>query len=168
MPQYWTLGFHQCRWGYNNWTELQDVVNGYRDAEVPLEAIWTDIDAMQQFRDFTWDGYNFPVPEGQAFVEKLHQNNQYYVPIIDANIYVPNPENASDAYEPFSKGAAANAFIREDDEHIYIGDQWPGFSAWPDWTVPGSHDMWEYELIRYHNEIRELNLTLDMIHTLTS
>ncbi|KAK5702704.1 hypothetical protein LTR97_003650 [Elasticomyces elasticus] len=36
MQQYWTFGFHQCRWGYKNWTELEDVVNTYRDFNIPL------------------------------------------------------------------------------------------------------------------------------------
>jgi alpha-glucosidase len=26
MQQYFTLGYHQSRWGYRNWTELQEVV----------------------------------------------------------------------------------------------------------------------------------------------
>jgi hypothetical protein len=25
MQSYWTLGFHQCRWGYRNWTETREV-----------------------------------------------------------------------------------------------------------------------------------------------
>lgn len=25
MEPYWGLGYHQCRWGYRNWTELRDV-----------------------------------------------------------------------------------------------------------------------------------------------
>jgi alpha-glucosidase len=26
MQSYWTFGFHQCRWGYRNWTELRQVL----------------------------------------------------------------------------------------------------------------------------------------------
>jgi len=40
MQQYFTFGFHQCRWGYQNWTVLQDVVNFYEEAGIPLENIW--------------------------------------------------------------------------------------------------------------------------------
>lgn len=40
FQQYWTLGFHQCRWGYTSWKELDDVVKGYTDFQIPLEAIW--------------------------------------------------------------------------------------------------------------------------------
>lgn len=28
MQAYWTFGYHQCRWGYRNWTELRQVRHG--------------------------------------------------------------------------------------------------------------------------------------------
>ncbi len=40
MQQYWTLGFHQCRWGYSSWAELQDVVDNFAKFSIPLETIW--------------------------------------------------------------------------------------------------------------------------------
>ena len=34
MPPYWTLGFHQCRYGYESLQQLIDVVNGYNSSQV--------------------------------------------------------------------------------------------------------------------------------------
>lgn len=40
MQQYWAFGYHQCRWGYKNWTEMQDVVDNFEKFGIPLETIW--------------------------------------------------------------------------------------------------------------------------------
>jgi alpha-glucosidase len=42
MQQYWSLGYHQCRWGYQNWTVLQEVVDNFANANIPLETIWSE------------------------------------------------------------------------------------------------------------------------------
>lgn len=41
MQQLWTFGYHQCRWGYRNWTHLQKVVDDFEKFEIPLETIWS-------------------------------------------------------------------------------------------------------------------------------
>lgn len=162
MQQYWTFGLNQCRWGYQNWSVLQDVVDNYRKFDIPLETIWTDIDYMSEYRDFTNGAENFPVPAGQAFLGRLHAAGQRYVPIIDANIYVPDPTNSSDAYSVFERGNEMNVFIRDGEDSIYIGAQWPGFSTWPDFTVPQAHDFWSYEVKDWHGRIPFDGLWLDL------
>jgi alpha-glucosidase len=36
MQSYWAFGYHQCRWGYRNWTELREIVETMRKFEIPL------------------------------------------------------------------------------------------------------------------------------------
>lgn len=47
LQQYWTLGFHQCRWGYTSWQELDEVVNNHTRFNIPLETIWYDLSAIE-------------------------------------------------------------------------------------------------------------------------
>jgi len=53
MQMFWTFGFHQARWGYENISVSQSVVEGYRDANIPLECFWHDLDIYDLYRDFT-------------------------------------------------------------------------------------------------------------------
>ena len=139
MQQYWTFGYHQCRWGYNNWSETEAVVRRMEEAKIPLEVQWNDIDWMYQVRDFVSDPERFPVDEGLAFLQRLHEGGRHYVHIVDSAIYIPNPENCSDAYATYTRGHEKSAFMLNPDGSQYIGSVWPGFTVFPDWLANGKY-----------------------------
>ncbi|KAI0384220.1 glycoside hydrolase family 31 protein [Hypomontagnella monticulosa] len=167
MQQYWTFGYHQCRWGYNNWTELQNVVDNFAKFEIPLETIWSDIDYMKAYRDFENDPVRYPYDEGAEFLSRLHENDQHYVPIIDSAIYAPDPTNASDAYPPFNRGLEKDAFLLNPNGSIYIGAVWPGYTVFPDWIGPifngtGTNEWWASEVAEYYSKIKLDGIWIDM------
>lgn len=162
MQQYFTFGFHQCRWGYANWSQLQEVVDNYAAADVPLENIWTDIDYMNQYRDFDNDAIRFGYDEGATFLSGLHAKGQHYIPIIDSAIYNPNPANASDNYSTFTNGDALGAFMKNPDGSTYIGDVWPGYTVFPDWLSSGAGQWWINEMTSWHGKVAFDGAWIDM------
>jgi alpha-glucosidase len=88
-----------------------------------------DIDYMNKYRDFENDPVNFGYEEGGQFLKHLRENHQHYVPIVDSAIYAPNPEDPDDAYPPYDRGIAANAFMLNPDGSVYIGAVWPGYTG---------------------------------------
>ncbi|KAJ7311650.1 glycosyl hydrolases family 31-domain-containing protein [Mycena albidolilacea] len=137
---YWGVGFHLCRWGYTSLNETRDVVARMRAAEIPLEVMWNDIDLYHAFRDFTTDPEKFPADEMRDFIMELRENNQYFIPIVDAAI--GKTTNNTDFYDPYLKGAQLDVFIKNPDGTEYIGQVWPGYTVFPDWFAPQTLGWW--------------------------
>ncbi|KAH7018521.1 family 31 glycosyl hydrolase [Microdochium trichocladiopsis] len=167
MQQYWTFGYHQCRWGYRDWTELERVVDRFEKARIPLETIWSDIDYMRGYRNFENDPENYPYEEGKRFISRLHASNRHYVPIFDSAIYAPAQNDTKDRYPAFERGLEEKAFVMNPNGTAYVGEVWPGFTVFPDWVGAvlngtGTIRWWISELARYHEKIKFDGAWVDM------
>ncbi|KAJ7248672.1 glycosyl hydrolases family 31-domain-containing protein [Mycena rebaudengoi] len=137
---YWGFGFHLCRFGYTSINATKEVVQKMRDANIPLETQWTDIDLFHAFRDFTTDPITFPLEEVIELITELRQNNQHYISIVDAGI--AKQANSTDFYEPYAKGTELDVWIKNPDGTDYVGQVWPGFTVFPDWFAPNTLAWW--------------------------
>ncbi|KAI6119733.1 glycoside hydrolase family 31 protein [Pisolithus croceorrhizus] len=147
MPPAWGFGFHLCRWGYHNVSDDIANVEAMREAGVPLEVQWNDIDLYHAFRDFTTDPISFPADEVKSFIENLTVNHQHYIPIVDAGIAVT--VNDTDAYDSFTRGSELDVFMKNPDGSLYIGQVWPGYSVFPDWFVDNAEEWWTEALTNW-------------------
>ncbi len=117
---------------------------------------------MISYRDFTNDPRTYPVPEFQQFLARLHAAGQHWAPIVDSNLYTPDPTNASDVYEVYDRFAAGNALIRDGENGFYYGVNWPGFSVWPDWLVSQSHEQWNNSLSTWYQDVPFDGIWIDL------
>lgn len=71
MPPLFSLGYHQCRWNYNDEADVKAVDAGFDRHEIPYDVIWLDIEHTDGKRYFTWDPALFPKPAAlQQHLEK--------------------------------------------------------------------------------------------------
>ncbi|KAH9836846.1 glycosyl hydrolases family 31-domain-containing protein [Rhodofomes roseus] len=134
------LGFHLCRWGYTNVSETKEQVTRMREANIPLEVMWNDIDLYHAVRDFTTDPVSFPAEEVQEFIQELAANHQHYIPIVDAAI--AKQVNSTDIYDPYTRGVELDVWVKNPDGSEYVGEVWPGYTVFPDWFSDNIEDYW--------------------------
>ncbi|KIM86518.1 glycoside hydrolase family 31 protein [Piloderma croceum F 1598] len=136
----WAFGFQLCRWGYHDINETKEQVQKMREADIPLEVMWNDIDLYHALRDFTSDPVTFPASEMRAFIGELHANHQHYVPIVDAAL--AKQVNATDIYDPYTKGVEQKVFMTNPNGTEYVGQVWPGYTVFPDWFANNTQNWW--------------------------
>ncbi|GMP58847.1 hypothetical protein CsSME_00022366 [Camellia sinensis var. sinensis] len=154
MP-YWALGFHQCRWGYHNLSVVEDVVENYKKAKIPLDVIWNDDDHMDSHKDFTLSSANYPRPKLLAFLEKIHSQGMKYIVLIDPGIAV------NSSYGVYQRGIADDVFIKYEGKP-YLAQVWPGAVNFPDYLNPKTVDWWVDEIKRFHELVPVDGLWIDM------
>ncbi|TFK65152.1 alpha-glucosidase [Pluteus cervinus] len=146
MP-YWGFGLHQCRFGYNNYVDVADVISNYSAAGIPLETMWTDIDYMDKRRIFTVDPHYFPLDRMREIVDHLHQNDQKFILMTDPAVaHTPNED-----YGPYSRGKAAGVWLKTANGSDSLGLVWPGVTVYPDWFHPQIQNYWSGEFQRFYS-----------------
>ena len=135
-----------CRWGFNNEQKLIDIIERNRAARIPFDTQWTDIDIMQDRKDWTYDKKNFPnLP---AIVKNLHDHGQHYINIIDPAI------SNTPGYFVYVDGVDNNVFIKFfNSSEILVGSVWPGSTVFPDFTNPNTTKWWTRVATRYHDQV---------------
>ena len=160
MVPRWSLGFHNCRWGYENIEEVEDIVTNYSLAKLPLEVQWLDIDYMDRYLDFTIDPDNFPQTGMDKFINRLHGNDQYFVPIIDPAI---STREQPGTYSAYDEGVSQNIFVKDlQGVDPYLGQVWPGPAYFPDFFAENATSYWQQQLDGFYKIAKYDGIWIDM------
>ena len=128
------------------------MVNLYKEAGIQLEIIANDLDYLDLNRVFTLKPGQYNAEQFRPFLDELHANGHYF-PILDPNVYAPNPANGSDQYDVYDRGVQAQAFMRDGTDDYYYGVLWSGISAYVDFLIPSGVSYWKDEIRRFYDTI---------------
>ena len=155
LPPYWSLGYHQCRYGYHSTQEIRDIYENFIAYELPIDTFWADIDILQDYRIFTLNEKHFK--DLPNLIYEMHQNNYKFIPIVDIGF----PMKEEDEY--YKIGKETNAFIKSNyTKNDLISNVWPGNAVFPDFFCQAGNDLWSYAMKKYYQTIKYDGIWLDM------
>ncbi|XP_014841756.1 PREDICTED: sucrase-isomaltase, intestinal-like isoform X2 [Poecilia mexicana] len=160
IPAYWSLGFQLSRWNYGSLDEVKATVERNRAIGLPYDIQYTDIDYMEDKKDFTYDKEKFKDLPG--FADYLHEKGQKYILILDPAIATSKRVGGA-PYESYDRGTQQNAWVFESDGKTpLVGEVWPGETVFPDYTSQKCIDWWIDEYVRFSKEVKHDALWIDM------
>ena len=133
LVPYWALGAQQCRWSYPTASKVDEVIKGYRDADMPLSCVYLDIDYMDAYKDFTVDASK--LPDIASWLKQKEEDGIKIVPIIDAGV------KAEEGYFLYDEGMEQGYFSTLNGE-TYHNEVWPGDSVFPAFIDERVQDWW--------------------------
>ncbi|NXY61920.1 MGA protein, partial [Callaeas wilsoni] len=164
MPPYWSLGFQLCRYGYANDSEIAQLVEDMKAAQIPYDVQYSDIDYMNQKMDFTVSPKFSGLP---ALINKIKAEGMRFVLILDPAI------SANDStYPAFNRGVADDVFMKwpdsneilyskvlskEENSILYVVDAqfvfslYGAHSAFPDFFRDSTAEWWKREIVEVYN-----------------
>ena len=133
-PPLWALGYHQCRWFNYTQDAVEALAARHRDLDIPCDALWFDIEHMDGYRVFTWDGSAFP--DSAAMLSRLADLGFRVITIVDPGVkYEPG-------YWVFDQARERDVLCRTEGGDIYIGQVWPGDTTFPDFVTEEARTWW--------------------------
>ncbi|KAK0545628.1 glucosidase II [Tilletia horrida] len=135
LPQYFALGYHQCRWNYLSVEDVLDVTKKFDEADMPMDVMWLDIEYSKDHMYGVWEEGNFPDPE--RMVKELDSTGRKLVIILD-----PHMKRTNDYYL-YKEAKKNDLFVKTaDGKDDYEGWCWSGSASWLDFFNPKTREWW--------------------------
>ena len=154
VPPLWSLGYHQCRWGYKTSAEFRALRENFEKFDIPVSALWFDIDYMDEYRVFTWDRVDLPDPA--KLNRELKSVGIRAVTIVDPGVKL------EPGYAIYESGKTRGIFCKTESGRDYVGRVWPGDTVFPDFATKAARDWWAGHLAKFIKDGALDGVWLDM------
>ncbi|KAM9466325.1 neutral alpha-glucosidase C isoform 3-T3 [Clarias gariepinus] len=156
FPPLFSLGYHQCRWNYENEEDVKAVDAGFDLHAIPYDVIWLDIEHTEGKRYFTWDSKLFPNPlDMQLHLQKKKRKL----------VVISDPHIKADPDWPFFCAAREGGhFVKDRNGDVYHGTCWPDDSCYLDFSSSRTRSWYarQFSLDNYKGSTESLFVWNDM------
>ncbi|XP_064421172.1 neutral alpha-glucosidase C [Latimeria chalumnae] len=156
LPPLFSLGYHQCRWNYEDEADVKQVDAGFDEHDIPYDVIWLDIEHTESKCYFTWDKQRFPNPKEMQ--THLQEKKRKLVVINDPHIKVDKN------YQNYTEAKKQGYLVRDRNGQDFIGSCWPGPSSYLDFTHPEAREWYagQFSFDKYQGSSEILFVWNDM------
>ncbi|XP_065342751.1 neutral alpha-glucosidase AB [Cloeon dipterum] len=156
LPPLFSLGYHQCRWNYNDEDDVKGVDAGFDQHDIPYDVIWLDIEYTEGKKYFTWDKIKFP--HADDMMKNLSLKGHHMVVIIDPHI------KREGGYYVHEDATSNGLYVKNKDGNDYEGWCWPGSSSYLDFFNPVVRDYYasKYSLDNFWGTTLDTHIWNDM------
>lgn len=156
LPPLFSLGYHQCRWNYNDEDDVRNVALGFDEHDIPMDVMWLDIEHTDQKKYFTWDPIKFAHPT--EMIQNLTAMGRKLVTIVDPHI------KRDPGYFLHRDAEANGYYVKNKDGNDYEGWCWPGSVSYLDFFNPAVREYYSdrYLLENYQGSTLDLHIWNDM------
>ncbi len=135
LPPSFALGYHQCRWNYQNVADVLEVQEKFDENELPVDVIWLDIEHTDGKRYMTWHPRDFADP--LLMQQELAKHGRKLVTIVDPHL------KKDPTWPVFQELIAGDLAVKAPDgKSTFEGKCWPGMSVWTDYSNPAARTWW--------------------------
>lgn len=159
LQPFWSFGFHQSRWGYRDLSALNNTLANYEKFNMPLDAIWMDIDYMRGNKIFTIDETRYDPQQLNRMISEKYRKR--LVLILDPGVHIQGKEE-TDEYTPFERGLNDDIFIKTNEGKPLPACVWAGPTYFPDFLNPKTEEFWKDMLKDLHSRVNFSGIWLDM------
>lgn len=132
MHQYFTFGYHQCRWTYYSSNEIRVVSANLDEKHIPHDVLWLDLDHTNDKMYFT---FNNDYKDIKKLTKEVVDNQRRLVAQVDPHL------KAINSYKVYKEASDRHFLITKDQQPFY-GNCWPGRSVWVDFFNPNARQWW--------------------------
>ena len=134
LPPLWAIGYHQCRWKDYVQADIEALAAKFRERSIPVDTLWLDIDYMDEYRVFTWNKERYP--DAPGMLARLKEQGIRVITIIDPGV------KHDPGYSVYDDGVEKGVFAVTESGSTYIGQVWPGNTAFPDFVQETTREWW--------------------------
>ena len=155
VPPKWAFGYQQSRWSYEDEKAVRNIAEQFELHDIPVDAIYLDIDYMERYKDFTISEERFA--SFKTLITDFKQKGLHLVPIIDAGVKIEKD------YSVYEEGVAKGYFVKDEHGQPFVAAVWPGKVHFPDflneatrfWFGNLYHEMLQLGIEGFWNDMNE-------------